>query len=285
MRSVKHARSFAQHLFKEENDVITVLESSLGGQSREDVEADLIDMQLQTNLTKGFTGIFHVAINPRMNETMTAQQWQQAIDLIETEFNLSNQNRLQVYHEKVGRPHLHVFWSLTNLEEKRLIYLPYYKRRLQKTANRLEITFGHQQTPRRAGPNSIEITNADRMRQARTGKDVQKRKRYLSSLWKQSTTSEEFLSKLKKSGYTLAQGNKCRYLLFDSDGEHYNLVRQLPKLVKQKDVHARLGQHYQTLPQSKVYIDKSKAHKRKKRLLEKQKRRIKQKRKGKYLSR
>lgn len=77
--TVQHARQFAAHLFKPENEVIRVRESIMGGEGQDAVAADLIDMQLLTSLTKGKTGIFHVAIDPRKEEAMTPTMWDRSL--------------------------------------------------------------------------------------------------------------------------------------------------------------------------------------------------------------
>ena len=87
--SVKHARLFARHLFKEENIEIMVHESPLGSNSRAEIEDDLVDFQLQTDLTQGSFGIFHVAVSPNPNDAMNSEQWNRSVELIEEEFGLS----------------------------------------------------------------------------------------------------------------------------------------------------------------------------------------------------
>ena len=248
MAGVKHTRLFADHLFKPENEVIWVRQCGNGGQRKEDVEADLVDMHLLSGLTKGRTSIFHIAINGRTDETMTPEMWDHSLASIEKEFNLDGQHRVQVYHEKDNRPHLHAFWSLVNVEQRKLIPVRYYKLRLQKVATQLEHDFGHELTRRTPDENTIEITDADRMRKARTGKSPKTRKQMISRLWNTTDTSDDFLQVLEQQGFEVVQGERCKYALIDQDGNIYNLTRQLPKLVKQKQVHKRLGHQYDELP-------------------------------------
>ena len=242
--SIQHARVFARHLVKKENTVVEVREAFGFGT----IEDDLVDLQLQTRLTRGHTGIFHVAIGPRKDEYMREEEWDRAITIIEEEFGLTGQDRIQVYHEKDGRPHLHVFWSLVNQQERKLIQIRYYKRRLQKVADQMEQEFGHKKTRRTANEYTLEISDADRMRKARTGKNPLERKRLISQLWRDYPNPQDFIVKIKDHQYIVAQGDRSRYVLVDRNGEIYNLVRQLPKLVKQKDVHARFGGLYQSFP-------------------------------------
>ncbi|MEM7368711.1 MAG: relaxase/mobilization nuclease domain-containing protein [Bacteroidota bacterium] len=244
--SVQHARRFAQHLVKEENTLIEVAGSD-GSQQHQDLYDDLVDMHLLTRLTRGKTGIFHVAINPQVGETMNHDQWDRAIAHIEEEFGLEGQLRLQVYHEKKERAHLHVFWSLVDLEQGKLIQIRYFKRRLQRRATQMEQEFGHAITRRTTSKRSLEITNADRMQQARTGKDSGQRKRRITALWEQANSAEHFIQALRLRGFDLIQGDRCKYALIDRAGEVYNLVRELPKQVKLKDVDGKLQEHYKSL--------------------------------------
>lgn len=245
---VKHARQFARHLVKEENSIVEVWESIMSEGTRKEIEADLVDMQLLTSMTRGRTGIFHIAISPREEEEMSKEEWQQAVNMAEGEFELNGQFRMQVYHEKKGRPHLHVFWSLVDMDKNRLIPLRYYKRRLQRLADEMELEFGHKRTRRFANESTLEITNADRLREGRTKKSAKARKQLISKIWQKDVSPQKTIANLQSAGYVVVQGDRCRYALIDREGEVYNLTRELPKLIKQKDVHARLGELYQDLP-------------------------------------
>lgn len=245
--SVKHARSFARHLFKSENRVIEVRDSPGQSQTLTELEADLVDMQLLTEMTRGKTGIFHVAIDPRESEHMDHSQWNTSIAMIEEEFGLAQQIRIEVFHEKKSRAHMHVFWSLVDQDQAKLIQLRYFKRKLQRQADLMEKRFGHARTRRTPNPRSLEISNTDRMLAAR-GVRIQERKRMITALWEKNGTGQEFNVRLAKRGLTLAQGERCRYVVVDQKGNVSNLVRQLPKAVRLKQVEVKMGVLYHTLP-------------------------------------
>ena len=234
VHSVHHAKKFGVHLFKEENEVIRVRESLLGFSDQKSIENDLRNMQILTDLTKGKTGIFQVSIAPRKGEVMSEQKWDRAVDMIQQEFKLENQFRIQVYHEKEGRPHLHVFYSLVDAERKRLIQVPYYKRRLQRLGVEMEREFGHEKTNRTPGERTVEVSNADRMKYG--GKQAYHRKLFITDMWNRSETPERFVTGLNTYGYDVAHGERARFLLIDKEGQVENLVRQLPKTVKTKQV-------------------------------------------------
>ena len=249
----------ASHLFKPENEVIQVLDSSNDNHSRQAIEDDLVDLQLLTKMTRGNTGIYHVAIAPREYEEMTPEQWAHAVDLIEKEFGLEGQQRMMMYHEKKGRPHIHAFWSTVDQEKKMLIDLPFTRRRLQRVATQLEHDFGHELTRRTANENTLEITNADRMRQARTGIDPQERKQRIHEIWKRTKKGNEFIKKMREAGYEIAQGDRAAIVMVDREQEIYNLTRQLPKQIKKKNVAQRLEDvELQTVKQAQLAQEQAK---------------------------
>lgn len=235
--SIDHARKMARHLLKaNDNEVLQVWEQSKNG-----LENDMVDFQLLTELTRGKRGIFHVAINPRSYDGMTPEQWERSVQAIEKEFGLTGQPRVQVYHEKAGRPHLHVCWSLVDQEKGKLLDPSHDRPRLQTIAMELEKEFAQELTRRTANDNTIEITDKDRARQARTGKSPQERKVLITELWHQAKTPEAFSQAMQAHGYVIAKGNKARIIAVDREGEPFNLTRQLPKLVKAKEVRERLA--------------------------------------------
>ncbi|MEZ4849729.1 MAG: hypothetical protein R3B93_14175 [Bacteroidia bacterium] len=248
--SVKHARLFARHLFKEENIEIIVHESPLGSNSRAEIEDDLVDFQLQTDLTQGSFGIFHVAVSPNPNDAMSPEQWNRSVELIEEEFALSGQPRIMIFHRKKDeRKHLHVLWQ--TVKDERIIDIWRYKKRLQRQADQMEIEFGHKRTRRKANEHTLTITHTERMRKARTGQNPLLRKRIISEIWQESKTPEAFLQTMRVKGFVIAKGDRSRYPVVDNRGEVYNLTRQLPKVVRQKEVHLRLENHFSALPYAK----------------------------------
>jgi hypothetical protein len=262
----------ALHLFKEENQQIRTLETLDGHfsdeqrqEARKAVENSLVDMQLETALTQGKCGIFSVAISPREDEALTPEQYERAISIIEEEFGFTGQNRVRVDHLKEGRFHSHLMWSLTRYDEEKekhlLIPVGRYKRRLQSKADEMVAEFGLREVNRLPNENTIEITNADRMREARAKKEakengeayqkIQDKKREIAELWNASKDGQAFLDNLRVKGYTVAKGDKeskrvkgngiASYVLVDAQGNVSNLTRELPKLVKVKHVRERFA--------------------------------------------
>ncbi|MCB0832882.1 MAG: hypothetical protein KDC45_05425, partial [Bacteroidetes bacterium] len=237
----------AHHLWKEENTEKIAYETYGGVGDRQDIEDTLVDMQLLTKLTKGQTGIFHVAINPREEETLNEEEKRRAIEMIEALWPdkegkgaLSGQQRFHVDHVKDGRTHSHVFWSMVLQDEGKLIDLKLYKRRLQECAVEMEKEFGHEPVPRTPSKETLEISNADRMRETAQQK-AKDRKKEISRIWEQTSHAQAFIEEARKAGYEIAKGDKCRFLVLDHDGQAFNLARDLPKTIRVKQIAERFG--------------------------------------------
>ena len=230
----------AGHLFKSENEMIIVRDNFDGGYDRQGVENALVEMQLYTRQTKGNTGIFTVAISPGESDKLTPEQHARAIDIIEEKFGLQNQVKVQIDHVKDGRAHSHLLWSVVNQEEGKLIRLNNYKRQLQTCSKEMEQEFNLEQVRRTPNEMTVEVSNADRMREGKH-KKCQHRKQEISAIWNSTETAEEFLAQVRGAGYEVAKGDRSAFVLIDHDGKAYNLARELPKLVKTKDVRMRFG--------------------------------------------
>lgn len=231
----------ADHLFKTENETIIVRDNFDEGYDRKGVENALIEMQLYTRQTKGNTGIFSVAISPSENDKLTPEQRARAIEIIEEKFGLQNQVKVQIDHVKDGRAHSHLLWSVVNQEEGKLIRLNNYKRRLQTCSTEMEQEFNLEQVRRTPDEMTVEVSHADRMRQGKH-KKCQHRKQEISAVWNSTDTAEDFLMQVRGLGYGVAKGDRSAFVLIDHDGKVYNLVRELPKMVKTKDVRMRFGE-------------------------------------------
>ena len=242
-----HARNMAEHLFKDENEKIFVREIP-GAQDRKAVEDMLVDMHQFIKATKAKKhSIFHVAINPREHETLTSEQAAIALARIEKEFELEGQLRFQVDHIKDKRFHTHVFWSAVDMEKKKLKELDFYKLRLQNIRVGLEEEFGHEITPTEPSETTLEVNDKDRMIENRTKEKAIDRKLLMTALWNQTKQIEDFISAVQAEGYDIAKGDRCRFAVLDGKGNTFNLVRDLPKTIKTKQVKERFGEYYDQL--------------------------------------
>ena len=72
--STAHARYMSDHLFKDENEHILIQQTISGDPSRRGFENDLVELHQYVKLTKGKRGIFHVAVSPRADESLTPEE-------------------------------------------------------------------------------------------------------------------------------------------------------------------------------------------------------------------
>ena len=111
----------------------------------------------------------------------------------------------------------------------------------------MEIAFDHERTARRKSDQSYEVTNADRMRENRTKEKALKRKEEITALWMQSDSAKAFTAALQEKGYVVAKGDRSKFALIDRHGNVSNLVRDLPKTIRTKDVMTWFGEDYERL--------------------------------------
>src|SRR5580700_4647516 len=95
-------RFFAKHLMKaEENERVHVAE--IKGLAADNVLEAFREMDALASCTRTTNFFYHADINPREDEHLTEEQWEQAIDTLEKNLGLSGHSRFVVEHEKNGR--------------------------------------------------------------------------------------------------------------------------------------------------------------------------------------
>lgn len=250
VNDVNHAYVMVNHLLKDENEKIIIHDMLGMGNDKQALRDAMVEMQLYTKLIKGNRGIFSVAISPREDDKLTEKQMDQAIEMIEQEFKLQDQNKIRVDHEKDGRFHAHLFWSIIkydeNKEKFKQVDLELYKRRLQKCANEMTEEFGLEEVRRTPNEQTMQVNNHDRMVAQREGKTAPKykqRKQQVTQIWEDTKGQDvqEFIEGLRAAGYDIARGRKATVVIIDQDGDQFNLVRDLPRLVKTSHVRERFG--------------------------------------------
>src|SRR6202158_6543333 len=105
------------------------------------------DWQILTEGTRGTKGLYHANIDPAKDYTMTRDQWQRSVDILEKELGLEGHPRAVVIHEKYGREHIHVVWARTDIDRMVLCsdsqnYLAH-----ERASQALENEFGHEPVP------------------------------------------------------------------------------------------------------------------------------------------
>tara|TARA_R110000823_G_scaffold198080_5_gene329185 strand:+ start:452 stop:2317 length:1866 start_codon:yes stop_codon:yes gene_type:complete len=211
------------------------------------IEAALLEYQLlATHLTSAKHGLYETSLSPRHNETLTHQQWEQAVDILADQLGLSGQPRIVVLHQKNGREHVHAVFQRTDTETMRVISdshnYPAHElaaRQIEKTFD-LEPSFGvftrEQDEPR---PEQT-FTRAEHQKAERTGISAEERKAEITELYREAKTGREFIDNLEENGYYLARGDKTNiFMVVDPQFEAHRLSTCL-KGVKMSEVKALL---------------------------------------------
>jgi hypothetical protein len=194
------------------------------------------DWQTLTEGTRGHKGLYHANIDPAKGYTMTPDQWQRAVDVLEKELKLDGQPRAVVLHEKHGREHIHVVWARTDIDEMTLRSDSQNYQAHERASQKLEIEFGHEHVPgkhaKRDREKQPEFPRADAnqaewQQGERTGIDPATRKEQITALKQACDNGQTFRNALEEQGYILAKGDRRDFVIVDEAGSIHSLGRQI----------------------------------------------------------
>lgn len=194
------------------------------------------DWQTLVEGTRGSKGLYHANIDPAKDYTMTRDQWQRAVDVLEKELHLEGQPRAVVLHEKHGREHIHVVWARTDIDRMVLCsdsqnYLAH-----ERASKQLEMEFGHEHVPGKHAKRDrdkqpefpkAEANQAEWQQGERTGLDPAARKDQVTALKEASDNAQAFKTALEEQGYILAKGDRRDFVIVDEAGSIHSLGRQI----------------------------------------------------------
>lgn len=219
--------------------------------SREHAARQLIetfrDWQALADGTQGDYGLYHAQISPapKYATGMTSEQWKRAADILGEELGLHGQPRALVLHAgKDDRPHLHVVWSRTDIDEMKLRSDSFNYQAHERASHRMELEFGQEFVPGKHAKRDREKQpefpreeySKDEDQQAkRAGKSVEERKAEIAALRKAADNGPAFKAALQEAGYLLAKGDRG-YIVVDEAGDHSVLARNLG--MKKKELEA-----------------------------------------------
>jgi hypothetical protein len=238
------ASSLAQHLQRlDTNERMEVRE--LRGVIAEDLDGALQEMEAVASGARSARHFYHASINTRADEVMTPEQWQQAVDRLERELDLTDQPRAVVAHVKDGRSHIHIVWSRIDLETMKAIPDGHNFRRHELVARELEREFGHAHVQGahigREGDRPARTPSHAEMQQAeRTGIDPKEAKAQLTEIWNRTDSGKAFAAAIEEQGWTLARGDRRDFVVVDRAGEPHSLARRIDG-AKAKDIRTRMA--------------------------------------------
>jgi hypothetical protein len=238
-------RFFSKHLMKsEENERVQIVE--MRGLAADDIREAFREMDALASGTRCKNFFYHANINPRANEMLTPEQWEQAIDTLEAELGLTDHSRFVVEHEKDGRTHRHVVWSRIDPEKMTAVSDSNNYAAHERAARQLEQAFGHEavlgahdREPDRERPDR-RPDNWETFRGHESGIDPQILKAELTELWHQADSGKAFVAALEERGYILAKGDRRDFCVIDQAGDAHSLARRIDG-AKAKDIRERLA--------------------------------------------
>ncbi len=135
-----------------------------------------------------------------------------------------------VIHNDRPHPHIHVIVNRVDPKTGRMINPSNSKNKLSRYAEDYERRQGRIRCRQRV------VNNNKR----RKGKFVKYVPPIIAKAWKSTTNGKGFAMALKRSGYVLAQGKRCRYVVVDPYGDVQNPVRQIAG-ARVADIRARFS--------------------------------------------
>jgi MobA/VirD2-like, nuclease domain len=246
-KSCGHARKLARHLMRtDQNERIKLLEldESHGAPT---IESALLEYQtLATSLTAAKHGLYETSLSPRHDETLTPEQWEQAVDILADKLGLTGQPRVVILHQKNGREHVHAVFQRTDTEKKQVISDSYNYPAHELAAREIEKTFELEPTVgvftrERDEPRpEQDFSRAEHQKAERSGISADERKELVTNLYKEAERGRNFVDALEENGYYLARGDRANvFMVIDPQYEAHRLSTCLKK-VKMSEVKAFL---------------------------------------------
>jgi hypothetical protein len=238
-------RFFSKHLVKaEENERVEIMD--IRGLAAETVLEAFREMDALASGTRAKNFFYHANINPRADEILTPEQWEQATDTLEANLGLEGHSRFVVEHEKDGRTHRHVVWSRIDTDSMTAVSDSRNYAAHERTSRALETAFGHEavQGVHERGDDidrpERRPDNWETFRGYRSGIDPQAMKAELTELWNRADSGKAFAAALEEQGYILAKGDKRDFVVIDQAGEAHSLARRIEG-AKAKDIRERMA--------------------------------------------
>jgi hypothetical protein len=274
------ASQLGSYLFQDKNEQVEVLSidrMDIAGRTEADLTMALLWMEAYASQTRSpQNGLYHCQISPEAHESLTDDQWLEAVDRVEEQLGFEEQGRAIVLHEKDGRRHAHVVWQRTDTTGKRWKLKSdswdYVKH--ETAARLLEHEFGHPLVPgkydqivlerlRSQGheaaaaaleremqaertPSGNSYTFAEQKQAERSAErsgelmKPNERKALIRSLYEKTDTGQAFIAALEAEGFIVARGNRGAVIV-DRGGEIHALRPLKTKEVKQRLVDVELA--------------------------------------------
>lgn len=236
-----NGRDLADHLMNaSDNEHVRLHE--VRGFAADDLRGAFQEAEAISRGTKCRQYLFSLSLSPPEGRTVSAEDFESAIDRAEGRLGLDGQPRAVVFHEKEGRRHAHCVWSRIDALTMTARQMSFYKDKLTTLSRDLYREHGWDM-PRglaeRGARDPANFSLAEWQQARRAGHDPRWLKADLQECWKASDTGKAFGKALEQRGFVLARGDKRSFVVVGHDGEVHSLPRALG--LKTKEVKERLG--------------------------------------------
>ena len=228
------------------------------------MSADNIKRQADIPLTgrkreKGVVYTFSLSWSPEENPDR--QRMEQSADETLELLGLKDHQSLLVAHNDTKHPHVHIICNLINPNDGRM-HDPDWGSQLKLS----DWSLKHEQENGQVLCEQRLENHQERKkgRRVRYQEPVHDRKAEIQELYRQSDSGASFKAALNENGYTLAKGNRRRFVLVDNEGKIHSLSRQLDKeqrkghLDKLSDLKHQDLQMAQKVVEERQYFDRDK---------------------------
>jgi hypothetical protein len=229
---------FAEHFMKTEQGQ-TVSLPEVRGLAGDNIPYWFAQMRALSLGTKCDNFFYHANINPRDDEVLTPEQWEQATDALEHALGLDGHARFVVEHEKHGRVHRHVVWSRVDPDTMTAVSDSKTYGIHMRTADALEKEFGHEATPRGPGVKGKNPKNYEVFRGQESGISPYDVKTQITQMWERADSGRAFVASLEEHGFILARGRRG-FVVVDAEADDHLLSRRIPH-TRKAHIDARLA--------------------------------------------
>ena len=267
-----YGQDLATHLQKEvDNEYVEV--ADIRGAAADDLHGAFAEWEAQAHaLTNCRNYLYSLSINPDQATygPLSRAQYDDYIGRVEQTLALAEQPRAVVFHIKNEREHCHVVWSRIDVEQEKAVHLAYDRDKLMMVTRQfardhsLRLPAGYERKDGLDQRKSRQLSLYEKHQEDTVGLTKEQRMAQVTEAWQRSDSPLAFVQALGDCGYILATG-KRPYLLVDLYG-HVNALPKLidDRLVRTKDVRARLEQDFppESLPPVDEAREMAEAHRR-----------------------
>lgn len=227
------AKDLALHLMKPENDHVEVHE--LRGFASNSLMGALNETYAISRGTRCKKFMYSMSINPPPGETVSTADILDAVEKSEKALKLKGQPRAIVFHEKEGRRHAHVVWSLIDAREMKAVRLRYDREKLQPLTRELFLQHGWKMPDglrdrRNRDPRNFTLKEYHQAR--KHDRNPRAARTAIQTAWAISDSRVAFSHALEERGFKLAKGDRAGIVCVDMFGEVYAVPKMLGFRIK-----------------------------------------------------